>query len=922
MFNRYVLVETDHGRHCGAGNCTLIGDGTPNITALWQVEKIRHRDTSRGHAMELKLTIVPMRRNHAESKREIVSGSGGGGGGQLKARSFVVRDIDYPRYFDDNAHGLAPRNKIQKRTFDMFGMSQPLFDSYRIPLHYKYQNKYTDNLNTGEYYVSGEIGGQTTDRAFYQHPAPTIQYQSPTGFNEQQQLQRPHLIRFPTASAGSTNDYPDTGGTTSPFTATHLHHHFYMNKNNVPLVKATAFEKENLIEEHYKGAHIITHQTEPALQQNYSVDGFDGGSLSTAGYPDLSSLYKNSNSPSEHHIQHETHQSYQAPLTHTKNHQPEQVLQQNFSVDSFDGGPLNTIGFPPISSPYKDSYPPREQHIQHDTHQSYQTPFAQPDPVAVSPPSLYQHHQQYPAYVQPQLQLASPPHQQFYRPQQDISLTTAQYAPFQQHQLFAPIIDVHPRLNQIPLVPEVRPIQFQGSFKYEDDRFSDPDPMYHQQITTVTQHFNPHILPHLLPAYADPHNLFGQRFNINHGHSNESPGTASNRPQAPPPQYQPEQPMQVPPSPTEITPAEEEPTGKDNVADVQPESPTLQEGTIVSSVDVTEPSSGDPSPTAEESPTTAGDSPPTGEDSPPTGADSPTTDEDAPPAAGEEEQSDVEPITDNMEPIIPIDEITETKIENSSPPIEPSNDYGNMEQIDPNSKEVTSNFPDSINAQLPPPEQGEDLTVPYVDSSSIVPNLKPEKFQILVPSNNNHRTPLKPPYNTKASSTILQPVQTTPDLKAKRNRQRGYLPTKATTEKPILKWMPKRSKPTNPHRTESVISTVLTASTTVKPNVVIVTPTHDIAEEPRTSKSTSISFSSSASSTKPKLKRVQPKYKGFLPTVLPSSVVSLTQGNVTTINTNSSELKLFRASDEDDGGSNSGVDQHIARSIIKHAQNL
>lgn len=916
FFNRYVLIETDHGRHCGAGNCTLTGDGTPNVTALWQVEKIRHRDTSRGHAMELKLTIVPMRRNHAESKREIVSGSGGG---QLKPRSFVVRDIDYPRYFDENVDGLAARNKIQKRTFDMFGMSQPLFDNYRIPLHYNYQSKYADELNTGEYYVSGEIGSQTTDRAFYQHPVPTIQYQSPTGYHEQQQLQRPHSIRFPTAaSAGSTNDYVDTVGTTSPFATTHLHHHFYLNKNNVPLIKATAFEKENLIEEHSKGAHVITHQVEPVLQQNFSVDGFDGGSVSTAGYPHLSQHYKNSYPPSELHSQHENHQPYQRPFTHTKTNQPEAVLQQNYSVDGFEGGPLSTAGYPPTSTLYKNSYPPENQHNKHETHQSYQTPFAQPDPVAVSPPSLYQHHQQYPAYVQPQLQLASPPHQQFYQlPQHDISLTTAQYAPFQQHQLFAPI-DVHPRLNQIPLVSEVRPIPFQGNFKYEDDRFSDPDPMYHQQITTVTQHFNPHILPHLLPAYADPHHLFGQRLNINYGHSSESPGTSRPRqPQVPSPKHQPEQPRQVPPSPTETTPAEEAPTGKDNTADVQPQSPTGQEETIVHSVDETEPSDGD-------SLTTGGDSPTNDSDSPQTSEDSPTTDGDAPATAGETEQSDgnMEAIPNNVEPINPIDEVTEMKIENSSPPIEPSSDYGNMEQIDPNSKEVTSNFPDSINAQLPPPEQGEDLTVPYVDSSSIVPNLKstPEKFQILVPSN-NHRTPLQSPYKTKASSTMLQPVQTSPD-KAKRNRQRGYLPTKATTEKPILKWMPKRSKPTKPHRTESVISTVLTASTTVKPNVVIVTPTHDIVQEPRTSKSTSISFSSSASNAKTKLKRVQPKYIGFLPTVLPSNVVSLTQGNVTTINTNSSELKLFRASDKDDSGSNSGVDQQIARSIIKHAQNL
>ncbi|KAL1377580.1 hypothetical protein pipiens_016168, partial [Culex pipiens pipiens] len=60
--------------------------GGRNVSAFWKVERIRHRDEQRGHRYELKFTVAPVRGQQLDEVGTV-------------NRSFIVRDEDYPRYF-------------------------------------------------------------------------------------------------------------------------------------------------------------------------------------------------------------------------------------------------------------------------------------------------------------------------------------------------------------------------------------------------------------------------------------------------------------------------------------------------------------------------------------------------------------------------------------------------------------------------------------------------------------------------------------------------------------------------------------------------------------------------------------------------------------------------------------------------------
>lgn len=794
----YVLVEIDQ-KTCGKNNCTTINNELDkNVTALWMVERIRHRDPSRGHTNELKLTVFPMKKHRFENKREtIYSRSRSSNSVQLKPRSFVIRDKDYPKYFSNESTLQNPSNKIQKRTFDMLApFTQSSFDNYRLPLHFNYRRQFNsaEELNTGEYYA-----GDEATSAFYPPLYPTSQYSSQEIGN---QLHRPNHIRFPTAT-GIVNDQQQLisheNVQTTPFTATHLHHHFYLNKQNVPLIKTTAYEKEH--------------------------------------------IYSNANQPftTDNNVQHNSDHQILSPT-----HEP-----QNLSIDSYGNTVQSNDGY---TEHPRSNY----QLFDPNIHQgAYQTPFSLPDQVPPPQPTtttvnsqLYQHQTQYP--YSPQLQLISPPHQtQQYYNQADIPLTTAQYigAPvpqFNHNQLFIPVSNLpppsvtlheafHPNGNFVGATA-ASAVPFQGNLKYENNKFSDPDPIYHQQFAILQDHFGPHLLPHL------------------HG-------------------------------------------------------PSIFQGSPYL-------------PTTTNSDTTT---------------DAPT--------------KHTLPIGKGSYDIIP------EKQKLATP-----DDTINMSIVNQNDdqKENQTIYPDSINAQLPPPEHDDDLTVPYVDSTIIVENENTSEITKSLDNKTIQKSQLElgfedtlqkhlqkfrqeqttttPPPLLK-HSTILTPVSSTSE---KTKRHRHYFQPKST-EKPILKWMPKRTKSKTSKEDLELYESNIDSTTTYSPsttsstststeNVITVTPVHDTEEESRTSISTSISIrvgsqedlQSNNSSIRPKTLKINEteSFNDFLPTLLPTNL-QLTRSNITTINTNSSDLKLFRASEADDKiDEYDSEEHHIARSILNHAQRL
>lgn len=163
-----------------------------NITAFWSIYKIRHRDEHRGYRYEWKITVRRLRNNRVDGKRSTEHGS--------NVRSFLMRDQDYPKFFETFVEKKAP--KMEKRIFNtLYDKSEhPFALDYRSysPYGVNQYDRGVENLNTGEYYAKGS--------------APSARYQ----------LRDNHLVH-------ENNN--------------HVHHHFFLNKDEVPIFKSSHFEK-------------------------------------------------------------------------------------------------------------------------------------------------------------------------------------------------------------------------------------------------------------------------------------------------------------------------------------------------------------------------------------------------------------------------------------------------------------------------------------------------------------------------------------------------------------------------------------------------------------------------------------------------------------------------------------------------------
>lgn len=174
-----------------------------NITAFWSVTKIRHRDEKRGYRFEWKISVRKLRNNRFDGKRNIDQNP--------SVRSFLIRDQDYPKYFEASVR--KNNIKMEKRVFNT------AYDKTELPFQLDYRahqaqpsNQYNhgvEHLNTGEYYAKGSA-------------ALPIKYRH-------EHVDQPGIAVAAAPSVAENNN--------------HLHHHFFLNKNEVPIFQTSHFEK-------------------------------------------------------------------------------------------------------------------------------------------------------------------------------------------------------------------------------------------------------------------------------------------------------------------------------------------------------------------------------------------------------------------------------------------------------------------------------------------------------------------------------------------------------------------------------------------------------------------------------------------------------------------------------------------------------
>ncbi|KAL7019861.1 hypothetical protein ACKWTF_011277 [Chironomus riparius] len=114
-----------------------------NVTALWMVERIRHRDAERQYRYDLKFTIVPifsgrnalLKSNNLEERLR-----------NILKKTFILRDTDYPKYFQQIVPKIARRADINR--------SMPSYVTPNHLMHHAYSYSHPPkmhHLNMGEF---------------------------------------------------------------------------------------------------------------------------------------------------------------------------------------------------------------------------------------------------------------------------------------------------------------------------------------------------------------------------------------------------------------------------------------------------------------------------------------------------------------------------------------------------------------------------------------------------------------------------------------------------------------------------------------------------------------------------------------------------------------------------------------------------
>lgn len=579
-----------------------------NVTAFWSVEKIRHRDENRGHRFELKITIRPIRKNRFDGKRETNNNFSG----DNKSRSFIIKDQDYPKYFS-NLENVTKKSglRIEKRIFNT------MYDNAEIPFHLNYRRRpsfpipyeQTNNLNIGEYYMGA-------------HPASPY-HPRPLRYNE--------LATHNRFNSPNVNDHSLPG---------HLHHHFYLNKDEVPIFKASLYENSNIYAPPgASGPILYSNQQFPQEQQQPQQE--------------LPPLHRPNNLQIENQIRANAYYRDITPTPHTSVHFP----------GPYQFNPLP--GEPQIKGPYDDN---RETILEGELEpQKYNTPFELNNNFLNFPPRNNK----------PYLPNTIPTTSQAY---QIDSTSLSPPVSFYGNQYQAQNPHTNNQLYWLGHTNAPYPINsnanFEGSFPYQENTYSEIDPIYHGQPILVT-----------------PVNL-----GILHGPNNDEATKAVS---------------QLP----------------------------LQNSNI--------------------------------------------------------ESSSFDPTIENHQ----------TLQENSEPNYTtPYNILTTTQSDGAKNENENVSYPDSINAQLPPPESYDDLTVPYVDATVLTD--KPYTHTVKLDSQSdeqnisNRKTEYVTTENQSGSNVPNKMEKYSDNRSPVQIRYRGRK-SSAATEKPAIKWSPKRTRQRKPSVSES-----------------------------------------------------------------------------------------------------------------------
>lgn len=266
-----------------------------HVWALWQVQKIRHRDANRKFRYEIKFSVSPLR---TESMGNVKRKAESGNSKRNALQTYIQRDDDYPHtfgrivYSDDDSRFADRRfDDIAGRNFRQVSMNHrsatPMPQStflHSIFQPYPQFPPSPEKLNIGEYIKDYPVKTapkiellpnvlKTVSRNYYPTPT-TYRPYSQTKF-PRPELYPPTLeheaIKFPLNSQESSlTSVVDKSST--PVVTHHFHHHFYMPSTTSIENELSSAEKPlNKPTNSYK--RVVGETTAPTFFNNYYNTG-------------------------------------------------------------------------------------------------------------------------------------------------------------------------------------------------------------------------------------------------------------------------------------------------------------------------------------------------------------------------------------------------------------------------------------------------------------------------------------------------------------------------------------------------------------------------------------------------------------------------------------------------------------------------
>ncbi|XP_053951103.1 mucin-2 [Anastrepha ludens] len=224
------------------------------VWALWQVQRIRHRDANRKFRYEMKFSVSPLRAEsggNIKRKAELDSNNSK----RSVSQTFIQRDDDYPhtfgkivynaesrfadRRFDDYAgrnFRQAPINQYRQAT----PMPQPTFMHGIFQPHPHFPPPLPQKLNIGEY-IKDYPAKATPKVELFPNILNAVSrnyYPTPTTYRPNYQTKFPRPELYPPTTHHEPMKFPDNpkepvvgggfGKISTPVVTHHFHHHFYM----------------------------------------------------------------------------------------------------------------------------------------------------------------------------------------------------------------------------------------------------------------------------------------------------------------------------------------------------------------------------------------------------------------------------------------------------------------------------------------------------------------------------------------------------------------------------------------------------------------------------------------------------------------------------------------------------------------------